>query len=104
KQDKKTLATLKTIITTEIPDAELMLFGNRASGAYDAQSDWDMLILTTSDYPKTLKWELQEKLFNSTLQQGTRVNILLAQKAKWLTEPEYELIRKRIEGELLPVR
>ena len=80
-----------------------MLFGNRAKGAFDAQSDWDMLILTTSDYPKTLKWELQEKLFDSTLQQGTRVNILLAQKTKWLTEPEYELIRKRIEEELLPV-
>jgi predicted nucleotidyltransferase len=101
--DKKTLARLKTIITTEIPDAEVMLFGNRATGAYDAQSDWDLLILTSKDYPKTLKWELQEKLFDVTLQQGTRVNILLAQKAKWHTEPEYEILRKRIEKELLPV-
>ena len=80
-----------------------MIFGNRAMGAYDAQSDWDMLILTTNDYPKTLKWELQEKLFDATIQQGTRVNILLAQKAKWHTEPEYEIIRKRIEENLLPV-
>jgi predicted nucleotidyltransferase len=103
KLDKKTLSTLKTIITTEVPDAELMLFGNRAKGAYDAQSDWDMLILTTNDYPKTLKWELQEKLFDVTIQQGTRVNILLAQKAKWRTEQEYEILRKRIEEELLPV-
>ena len=103
KLDKKTLTSLKTIITTEIPDAELMLFGNRAKGAYDAQSDWDMLILTTNDYPKALKWELQEKLFDITIQQGTRVNILLAQKAKWLIEPEYELIRRRIEQELLPI-
>jgi predicted nucleotidyltransferase len=101
--DKKTLTTLKTIITTGIPDAELMLFGNRAKGAYEANSDWDMLILTTSEYPQTRKWELQEKLFNVTIQQGTRVNILLAQKAKWHTEPEYETIRKRIEKELLPV-
>ena len=101
--DKKTVATLKKIITTEIPNAELNLFGNRAKGAYDAQSDWDILILTTNDYPKTLKWKLQEKLFNVTLQQGTRVNILLAQKAKWYTEPEYEILRKRIEKELLPV-
>ena len=103
KLDKKTLTALKTIITTEIPDAELMLFGNRAKGAYNAQSDWDMLILTTNDYPQTRKWELQEKLFNVTLQQGTRVNILLAQKAKWHTEQEYEILRKRIEEELLPV-
>ena len=103
KLDKDTLSTLKTIITTEVPDAELMLFGNRAKGAYNAQSDWDMLILTTNDYPKTLKWELQEKLFDVTIEQGTRVNILLAQKAKWRTEQEYEILRKRIEEELLPV-
>ena len=103
KLDKKTLSTLKTIISTEVPDAELMLFGNRAKGAYNAQSDWDMLILTTNDYPKTLKWELQEKLFDVTIEQGTRVNVLLAQKVKWLTEQEYEILRKRIEEELLPV-
>lgn len=102
-KDKKTLSTLKTIITTEIPDSELMLFGDRAKGTSDAQSDWDMLVLTTKDYPKTRRWELQEKLFAVTLQQGTRVNILLAQKAKWHTEPEYEILRKRIEKELLPV-
>jgi|SRR5687767_4248175 predicted nucleotidyltransferase len=103
KGNKEILATLKTIITTDIADAELFLFGNRAQGAYDAQSDWDILILTTNDYPKTRKWELQEKLFNVTIQQGTRVNILLAQKDKWNREKEYEILRKRIEGDLLPV-
>src|SRR5258706_8791784 len=103
KLDKKTLRILKTIITAEVPDAELMLFGNRATGAYDTQSDWDMLILTTNDYPNTLKWELQEKLFGVTLQQGTRVNILLAQRDKWRTEQEFEILRKRIEEELILV-
>ena len=101
--DKNTLATLQTIITTTTPDAEVMLFGNRAKGAYNTQSDWDILILTTNDYPNTLKWELQEKLFAVTIQQGTRVNLLLAQKGKWYTEKEYEPFRKRIEAELLPV-
>jgi predicted nucleotidyltransferase len=101
--DKETLATIKTIITTALPDAELMLFGNRAKGPYTTQSDWDILILTTNNHPKTLKWKLQDKLFNITIQQGTRVNILLAQKAQWYTEPEFEIIRKRIEGELVKV-
>ncbi len=73
-------------------------------GAYDAQSDWDMLILTSNDLsPQTLKWELQEKLFNVIIQQGTCVNILLAQKDKWQTGRGYEVIRRRIEDELLPV-
>jgi predicted nucleotidyltransferase len=101
KRDKKTLSALKTIVITEIPDAEVMLFGNRAKATHNAQSDWDMLVLTTNDHPKTLKWELQEKLFGVTIQQGTRVNILLAQKAKWYTEKEYVVIRKRIEDELV---
>lgn len=57
-----------------------------------------------ADYPKAVKWELQEKLFAVTIQQGARVNILLAQKAKWHTDQEYEIIRKRIEGELVVVK
>src|SRR6478735_11806023 len=80
-QDKKTLATLQSIITAEVADAEIMLFGNRAKGVYNAQTDWDILILTKDEQPKNLKWELQEKLLNVTIQQGARVNILLAQKA-----------------------
>lgn len=102
-RDKETLATLKTTITTEVPDAEVMLFGNRAKGAYDAKSDWDILVLTGKDHPKTRKWELQEKLFTVTIQQGTRVNLLLVQKAKWYTDKEFETIRQRIEKELVPV-
>lgn len=102
-EDKKTLATLRSIITTEVAEAEIMLFGSRAKGAYNAQTDWDILILTNDDKPNTLKWELQEKLFNVTMQQGARVNILLAQKAKWYTHQEYEVLRKRIEGELVAI-
>jgi predicted nucleotidyltransferase len=101
--DKKTLDSLKSIISAEIADAEIMLFGNRVKGAYNAQTDWDILILTNDDKPKALKWELQEKLFNVTMQQGARVNILLAEKAKWYTAQEFEAIRKRIENELLPI-
>jgi len=103
KRDKQTLASLKTTITNKIPDAEIMLFGDRAKGAISAQNDWDLLILTTKNYPQARKWELQEKLFAITIPQGTRVNLLLAQKAKWHTEKEYKVLRKRIEKELVVV-
>jgi predicted nucleotidyltransferase len=82
----------------------LMLFGNRAKGAYDVKSDWDLLILTTTDHPQALKRELQEKLFHITIPQGTRVNILLVQKTNWYTAPEYEILRARIEEQLMPVK
>lgn len=104
KLDKQTLTTLTSIIDTEVPGAALMLFGNRARGTYDVKSDWDILILTTTDHPPALKWELQERLFHITVQQGTRVNILLVSKAQWYTAPEYEVLRTRIEEELKPVK
>ena len=103
KRDQKTLTALKTTIISKIPDAEVFLFGNRAKGAINAQNDWDLLILTNKMYPQTRKWELQEKLFAITIQQGTRVNLLLAQKDKWNTDKEFALIRKRIEQELVAI-
>lgn len=102
-QEKQTLDTLKTIITTEIPDAEILLFGNRAKGVYDPHSDWDFLILTSNQYPKTLKWELQEKLFEVTIKQHARTNILLEEKSKWYTDQQYEPLRKKIEENFLKV-
>lgn len=103
-QDDNTLTTLKTIIRTDIPGAEIKLFGDRGLGTYTDKSDWDILILTMDEYPKARKWELQEKLLEVTMQQATRVNILLAQKNKWLTDTEYEPLRTRIENELRPVK
>lgn len=102
--DKKTLTALKQTIITEMPDAEVQLYGNRATRTYGKQSDWDLLILTPKDYTKTRQWELHEKLLAITMPQGTRVNLLLAQKAKWYTDKEYEVIRKRIEGELVALQ
>lgn len=104
KLDKQTLTTLIALIDADVPGADLMLFGNRARGAYDARSDWDLLILSGTEHPQAVKWALQEKLFNVTIQQGTRVNILLVPKAKWYTGPEYENLRTRIENELVPVK
>lgn len=103
KLDSITLAELKKIITKEIPDAAVQLYGTRARGLYDGQSDWDLLILTTRDYSPTIKWKLQEKLCQLTMQKGTRVNILLVPSTTWNTAPEYKVLRKRLEQELKKV-
>jgi hypothetical protein len=102
-QDKKTLKEVKETVAEAVPDATIMLFGERAKSVYNPQCNWDLLILTDKDYSQTNKWKLQEKLLAITLPQGTAVNMLLVQKAKWYAEPEYEALRKRITGELLPI-
>jgi hypothetical protein len=102
-EDKKTLTDITTAITKQLPDARIMLFGNRATGVAAVQHDWDLLILTSEDHPSTEKWKLQQMLFELTVQQGACVNIVLAQKDKWERGEEYQNLRKRIEGELVPV-
>lgn len=103
KLDRQTITSLNNIISSEIPDAELQLFGNRTRAINDSKSDWDLLILTTRKYPSSTKWKLQEKLFNVTVQEGTSVNILLMEKSSWNNAPEYDLLRKRLEQELMTV-
>jgi hypothetical protein len=102
-ENKKNTDALKAAISSHIPESELLLFGKRAKGTYSSQDDWDILILTANDIPNNTKWELQEKLMAITLKQGARLNMTLVQKAKWTEDPEFELLRKRIEGDLVPV-
>lgn len=102
-QDKQTLATIKSTILSKIPDARIVLHGNRAAGNNSTESDWDLLILVDREYPKTTKWELQDALFTITLQSGSRANIMLVQKVEWYDSKDYELLRKNIGENLLDV-
>lgn len=43
---KEILATIKVIVTKEIPDSRVYLFGSRATEIVHEESDWDILILT----------------------------------------------------------
>lgn len=103
KRDLQTLKEMKSAIVTVIPDAEVKLFGDKAKAVADPHGHWDLLVLTKSEHPSALRWELQEKLFAITSKQGSNVNVLLVQKERWQSSPEYELLRERIEGELVPV-
>lgn len=103
KLDKQTLTALLHLITTEVADAEILLFGDRARGTCHTTSDWDILALTTTDYPQAIKWAIQEKLFAVTIQQGARTNLLLVPKSQWYTAPDYEILRTRLQEELIPV-
>lgn len=100
-QDVQIRKELKSTILSFIPNASIMLFGAKATGTDDPHSHWDILILTNSDQPAELKWALHEKLFAITAQQGTNINMILAQQEKWENGKEYELLKKRIERELV---
>lgn len=45
-ESPNTLNTIKSIVSSFLPGARVLLFGSRATGRGDAQSDFDLLIIT----------------------------------------------------------
>ena len=101
KRERQALAELKNAILTELPDAELCLFGEKAKNPGMPSPHWDLLALTKQEHPPLQKWQLQEKLQAITMPLGMQANMLLVQKEKWVNAAEYEELRKRIAAELV---
>ena len=49
------LTTIKQQIHEEIPDAKVYLFGSRATGNLNDESDWDILIKTSMIVNRALR-------------------------------------------------
>ena len=49
------LSTIKTSVLALLPDARVLLFGSRARGDYNQQSDFDVLVITKMNIPMNEK-------------------------------------------------
>ncbi len=78
---------IKTAIREIDPQAEIILFGSRARGDFDNDSDWDVLILTrrkkiTFDYEVLLR----DSIFNLEIQTGEIISLITYTKEDWQTK------------------
>ena len=51
--------TIKSLVNSFLPDAQILLFGSRARGEFSLDSDYDLLVVTKETYaPRTkMNWE-----------------------------------------------
>ncbi len=96
KTEKEILETIKVIVTKEIPDSKVYLFGSRAVGTVHEESDWDILILTKQKYPKSIKWLIHNNLFPLSLSIGSVFSFILATDDEWENHPAYYSLQKGI--------
>ena len=68
------------------PNAEVILFGSRARGDEQNDSDWDILILT--DYPVDLQIErkFRDTLYDLELETGESFSVFAYSKKDWITK------------------
>ena len=57
-----TLDTIKSIVHSFLPGAQVLLFGSRATGKWDAQSDFDLLIITSNTFGPREKMNWENKI------------------------------------------
>lgn len=91
---------IRNYINTIDANAEAILYGSRARGTENSESDWDIIILT--DYAADLITErkFRDKLYDLELETGEVISVFVYSKQDWHTRqrvtPYYQNIR--IEG------
>lgn len=96
KTDKEILNEIKRIVQEIIPDAEIILFGSRASGHIHEESDWDILVLSNSRVDRDLKDKVRECIYPMNWKYSTFIQTIIVEKEQWHNSPSYYSLRKNI--------
>ena len=66
------------------PTAEVTLYGSRARGDEQSDSDWDILILTESQADIETERKIRNKLYDLELRTGESFSVFAYSKNNWL--------------------
>ena len=93
---------IRKAVQSVVPSAEVYLFGSRARGDHQIDSDWDVLILLPDgeDYP--IRRLILNELLEIELAEKQIFNVIFKNSTKWLNDdfthktPFYKSIIKEI--------
>lgn len=78
---------VSTAICEIEPEAEIFLFGSRARGDYNFDSDWDVLVLSPKkDITFDYEMKLREPILNLEIQTGEVISLIVYSKEDWQTK------------------
>lgn len=101
---QKILDRIKGIVIDKAPSAKVYLYGSRARGTMNADSDWDLLILLKEDkITADLERSVTYPLYDLEFEIGEVISPLVYSEKEWNSKhkvtPFYSTIMK--EGKLL---
>lgn len=93
------LKQVKTAIQALVPDAEIVLYGSRATGTARSDSDWDFLILLPIPVDRILETKIKDCLYDIELETDTVLSSIIRSKQEWLSE-RYAVVplRQQVES------
>ena len=81
--EKMIPAAVKEAVHSVVPSAELILFGSRARGDFETDSDWDFLVLVDGDADWELNERIHDALFEVQLETGAPVCTVVESRETW---------------------
>ncbi|OGU40275.1 MAG: hypothetical protein A2X61_09765 [Ignavibacteria bacterium GWB2_35_12] len=96
----KLLSQIKNAVLKVEPDSEIFLFGSRARGDNNEDSDWDLLIILQGELTFERKMQVTKRLFEIELSENQLFNRIFFNRDNWLNNrlihasPFYENVVK----------
>ncbi|MEN0050985.1 MAG: nucleotidyltransferase domain-containing protein [Bacteroidota bacterium] len=92
------LSKIKKAVQSVDEKAKVILFGSRARGDYQSDSDWDLLILPREKVSYELEDQFRELIYDLELEYEQVFSIFLFPLSKWMAgaspSPLYDNIRE----------
>ncbi len=76
------ISEIKKVVRFHIGEADVILFGSRAKGFHTDESDYDVLIVTETDYTSAQKLPIRTAVRKELLKSGIRSDILIQSRSE----------------------
>jgi len=93
---------IRKAVQSVVPSAEVYLFGSRARGVFQIDSDWDILILLPDNSVYQIKKLILNELLEIELAEKQIFNVIFKNSTKWFNDgfthktPFYKSIIKEV--------
>jgi predicted nucleotidyltransferase len=81
--NEELLQAIKKTVQAFVPEAEVILYGSRARGDAEPESDWDLLVLTEEPLELKEKDKIREALYRLELETDEVLVAFYRSKADW---------------------
>ena len=82
-KDKRVIEKFKLAVLSVDENAEIILFGSRARGDYNEESDYDFLILTSKEVNYPLQTKIHNEIYPIYLDEDVVLQSVVRNKIEW---------------------
>ena len=86
-KEKQAISELTSSINSKWPSAKFILFGSKARGTWDSESDTDLLVILPCAVSDESRRLIIREVFDLNLNYGSNISIMIVSDAEWTSGP-----------------